>query len=124
MAKKGVAESGGTPREFTAITVTDVIAMGHAGMKTSLVSREIIADSLKLTVRGHGYDGLAGIAGCDKTLPGIMMAMLRLDVPSVFLYCGSTLPGQRNNKTPRSLTCSKPLAHTRPAAVRSGISTP
>ncbi len=93
-AKRGVKAAGGTPREFTTITVTDGIAMGHAGMKSSLVSRETIADSVELTVRGHCYDGLVGIAGCDKTLPGLMMAMLRLDVPSVFLYGGSILPGR------------------------------
>ncbi|MEQ1692710.1 MAG: dihydroxy-acid dehydratase [Gemmatimonas sp.] len=94
VAKRGVIAAGGTPREFTTITVTDGIAMGHAGMKSSLVSREIIADSIELTVRGHCYDGLVGLAGCDKSLPGMMMAMLRLDVPSVFLYGGSILPGR------------------------------
>ena len=93
-AKKGVAASGGTPREFTTITVTDGIAMGHAGMKSSLVSREIIADSVELTMRGHSYDALIGLAGCDKSLPGLMMAMLRLNVPSVFMYGGSILPGR------------------------------
>lgn len=93
-AKRGVMAAGGTPREFTTITVTDGIAMGHAGMKASLPSREVIADSVELTVRGHCYDALVGIAGCDKTLPGLMMAMLRLDVPSVFLYGGSILPGR------------------------------
>lgn len=93
-AKRGVTAAGGTPREFTTITVTDGIAMGHAGMKASLPSREVIADSIELTVRGHCYDALVGIAGCDKTLPGLMMAMLRLDVPSVFLYGGSILPGR------------------------------
>jgi dihydroxy-acid dehydratase len=93
-AKAGVRASGGTPREFTTITVTDGIAMGHEGMKSSLVSREVIADSIELTVRGHCYDGLVGIAGCDKSLPGVMMAMLRLNVPSVFLYGGSILPGR------------------------------
>ncbi len=92
--KKGVAAAGGTPREFTTITVTDGIAMGHAGMKASLVSREVIADSVELSVRGHCYDALVGLAGCDKTLPGLMMAMLRLNVPSVFLYGGSILPGR------------------------------
>ena len=86
------------PREFTTITVTDGIAMGHEGMKSSLVSREIIADSIEVSMRGHCYDGLVGIAGCDKSLPGIMMAMLRLNVPSVFLYGGSILPGVHNNK--------------------------
>ena len=94
VAKRGVISAGGTPREFTTITVTDGIAMGHAGMKASLVSREIIADSIELTVRGHCYDGLVGLAGCDKSLPGMMMAMLRLDVPSVFLYGGSIVPGR------------------------------
>ncbi len=93
-AKKGVLEAGGTPREFCTITVTDGIAMGHQGMKSSLVSREVIADSIELTVRGHCYDALVGIAGCDKSLPGTMMAMLRLNVPSVFMYGGSILPGK------------------------------
>src|SRR5579864_8668401 len=93
-AKKGVKEAGGTPREFCTITVTDGIAMEHEGMKSSLVSREVIADSVELTMRGHCYDALVGIAGCDKSLPGIMMAMLRLNVPSVFLYGGSILPGK------------------------------
>ncbi len=92
-AKKGVAASGGTPREFCTITVTDGIAMGHEGMKSSLPSREVIADSVELTMRGHGYDGLVGLAGCDKSLPGMMMAMCRLNVPSVFVYGGSILPG-------------------------------
>jgi dihydroxy-acid dehydratase len=92
--KKGVAEAGGTPREFTTITVTDGIAMGHQGMKSSLVSRDLIADSVELTVRGHGYDALVGLAGCDKSLPGMMMAMLRLNIPSVFMYGGSILPGR------------------------------
>ncbi len=96
--KKGVNDNCGTPREFTTITVTDGIAMGHEGMKSSLVSREIIADSIEVSMRGHCYDGLVGIAGCDKSLPGIMMAMLRLNVPSVFLYGGSILPGKYKNK--------------------------
>ncbi len=96
--KRGVKENNGTPREFTTITVTDGIAMGHEGMKSSLVSREIIADSIEVSMRGHCYDGLVGIAGCDKSLPGIMMAMLRLNVPSVFLYGGSILPGKHKNK--------------------------
>ncbi|MGH6818756.1 MAG: dihydroxy-acid dehydratase [Methylovirgula sp.] len=91
--KKGVATSGGTPREFCTIAVTDGIAMGHQGMKSSLVSREVIADSVELTMRGHCYDALVGIAGCDKSLPGMMMAMLRLNVPSIFIYGGSILPG-------------------------------
>ena len=91
--KRGVKEAGATPREFTTITVTDGIAMGHQGMKSSLVSRDVIADSVELTVRGHCYDALVGLAGCDKSLPGMMMAMLRLNVPSVFMYGGSILPG-------------------------------
>ncbi len=93
-AKVGVDEGGGTPREFCTITVTDGIAMGHQGMKSSLVSREVIADSIELTMRGHCYDAMVGIAGCDKSLPGIMMSMLRLNVPSVFMYGGSILPGR------------------------------
>src|SRR3954471_15521337 len=92
--KKGAAAARGTPREFTTITVTDGIAMGHEGMKSSLISREIIADSVELTMRGHCYDALVGLAGCDKSLPGMMMAMLRLNVPSVFLYGGAIMPGK------------------------------
>ncbi len=92
-AKAGVKLGGGTPREFCTITVTDGIAMGHQGMKSSLVSREVIADSVELTMRGHCYDALVGLAGCDKSLPGMMMAMVRLNVPSVFIYGGSILPG-------------------------------
>jgi dihydroxy-acid dehydratase len=97
-AKKGVKDSGGTPREFTTITVTDGIANGHQGMKSSLVSREVIADSIEVTVRGHCYDALVGIAGCDKSLPAMMMAMCRLNVPSVFMYGGSILPGKFKGK--------------------------
>ena len=91
-AKRGVKEHQGTPREFTTITVTDGIAMGHAGMKSSLVSREVIPDSIELTMRGHCYDAMVGLAGCDKSLPGVMMSMARLNVPSVFMYGGSILP--------------------------------
>src|SRR6202047_4242514 len=91
--KKGVASAGGTPREFCTITVTDGMAMGHDGMRSSLPSRECIADSVELTVRGHAYDALVGLAGCDKSLPGMMMAMVRLNVPSIFIYGGSILPG-------------------------------
>jgi len=91
--KKGVASANGTPREFCTITVTDGIAMGHEGMRASLPSREVIADSVELTMRGHSYDGLVGLAGCDKSLPGMMMAMVRLNVPSIFIYGGSILPG-------------------------------
>ncbi len=97
-AKKGVWAAGGTPREFTTITVTDGIAMGHQGMKSSLVSREVIADSVELTVRGHCYDALVGLAGCDKSLPGLMMAMVRLNIPSVFMYGGSIMPGKYKGK--------------------------
>ena len=96
--KVGVDEGGGTPREFCTITVTDGIAMGHQGMKSSLVSREVIADSIELTMRGHCYDAMVGIAGCDKSLPGIMMSMLRLNVPSVFMYGGTILPGRFKDK--------------------------
>ena len=96
--KKGVHENKGTPREFCTITVTDGIAMGHEGMKSSLISREVIADSTELTVRGHCYDALVGLAGCDKSLPGLMMAMCRLNVPSVFMYGGSILPGKFKGK--------------------------
>ena len=92
--KAGVNDAGGTPREFCTITVTDGIAMGHQGMKSSLVSREVIADSIELTMRGHCYDAMVGLAGCDKSLPGVMMAMLRLNVPSVFMYGGSIMPGR------------------------------
>jgi dihydroxy-acid dehydratase len=91
--KQGVAAGGATPREFCTITVTDGIAMGHAGMKSSLPSREVIADSIELTMRGHCYDALIGVAGCDKSQPGMMMAMCRLNVPSIFIYGGSILPG-------------------------------
>ncbi|MGI9413096.1 MAG: dihydroxy-acid dehydratase, partial [Hyphomicrobiales bacterium] len=91
--KFGVASANGTPREFCTITVTDGIAMGHQGMKSSLVSREVIADSVELTMRGHCYDALVGLAGCDKSLPGMMMSMCRLNVPSIFIYGGSILPG-------------------------------
>jgi dihydroxy-acid dehydratase len=96
--KAGVVRGGGTPREFTTITVTDGIAMGHEGMKSSLVSREVIADSVELTVRGHCYDAIVGLAGCDKSLPGMMMAMVRLNVPSVFMYGGTILPGRFRNR--------------------------
>ena len=96
--KRGVREAHGSPREFTTITVTDGIAMGHSGMKSSLVSRDLIADSVELTMRGHCYDALVGLAGCDKSLPGMMMVMLRLNVPSVFMYGGSILPGKFKGK--------------------------
>src|SRR6056297_176964 len=92
--KFGVKSAAGTPREFTTITVTDGIAMGHEGMRSSLASREAIADTVELTMRGHGYDAIVGLAGCDKSLPGMMMAMVRLNTPSVFIYGGSILPGR------------------------------
>jgi dihydroxy-acid dehydratase len=94
IARTGVIAAGGTPRRFNTITVTDGIAMGHQGMKSSLVSREVIADSIELSMRGHCYDAIVGFAGCDKSLPGMMMAMLRLNVPSIFVYGGSILPGR------------------------------
>jgi len=97
-AREGVIANGGMPRRFNTITVTDGIAMGHQGMKSSLVSREVIADSVELSVRGHCYDALVGFAGCDKSLPGMMMAMLRLNVPSIFVYGGSILPGRFHGK--------------------------
>jgi dihydroxy-acid dehydratase len=96
--KVGVKEAGATPREFTTITVTDGIAMGHQSMKASLASRDIIADSVELTMRGHCYDALVGLGGCDKTLPGLMMAMVRLNVPSVFMYGGSIMPGRHRGR--------------------------
>jgi dihydroxy-acid dehydratase len=97
-AKAGVREAHGSPREFTTITVTDGIAMGHEGMRSSLASREAIADTVELTMRGHCYDALVGLAGCDKSLPGMMMAMVRLNTPSVFIYGGSILPGRLEGK--------------------------
>ncbi|WP_424975825.1 dihydroxy-acid dehydratase [Dinoroseobacter sp. S124A] len=96
--KMGVKQASGTPREFTTITVTDGIAMGHEGMRSSLASREAIADTVELTMRGHCYDAVVGLAGCDKSLPGMMMAMVRLNVPSVFIYGGSILPGRLNGE--------------------------
>ena len=96
--RRGVEQGGGMPRRFNTITVTDGIAMGHQGMKSSLVSREVIADSVELSVRGHCYDALVGFAGCDKSLPGMMMAMLRLNVPSIFVYGGSILPGRFHDR--------------------------
>src|SRR5690606_17064789 len=98
VVKKGVAAANGTPREFCTITVTDGIAMGHQGMKSSLVSRDVIADSVELTMRGHCYDALVGLAGCDKSLPAMMMRMARPIVPAVFIYGGSILPGNYRGK--------------------------
>src|SRR2546430_4177773 len=99
--KKGVAAGGATSREFCTITVTDGIAMGHEGMKSSLPSREVIADSVELTMRGHAYDTLVGLAGSDKSLPGMMMGMCRLNVPSIFIY-GGGIPPRRFPGGPRS----------------------
>ena len=97
-AKQGVRDAGATPREFSTIAVSDGIAMGHEGMKSSLISREVIADSIELMVRAHQYDALVGIAGCDKSLPGTMMAMARLNIPSVFVYGGTIMPGMLDGK--------------------------
>src|SRR5919205_2492849 len=98
MAKEGVRDSGCTPREFTAIAVSDGIAMGHEGMKASLISREIIADSIEVMMRAHQYDGIVGISGCDKSLPGTLMGMGRLNLPSIFVYGGTIMPGVWNGK--------------------------
>ena len=102
--KAGIAEAGGTPREFTTISVSDGISMNHQGMKCSLVSREVIADSIELVMRGHAYDGLIGFGGCDKNLPGIMMAMVRCNAPSVFIFGGATLTGSLHGKPVSVLT--------------------
>ena len=98
-AKQGVRDCGCTPREFTAIAVSDGIAMGHEGMKASLVSREIIADSIEVMVRAHQYDAVVGLSGCDKSLPGTLMGMARLNLPSIFVYGGTIMPGNWNGKT-------------------------
>jgi dihydroxy-acid dehydratase len=103
-AKTGVEAAGGTPRGFTTITVSDGIGMNHLGMRMSLVSREIVADSIEAVLRGHGYDAVVGFAGCDKTLPGMMMAMVRCDLPSVFVYGGSMLPGELDGRPVTVLT--------------------
>ncbi|MCL5437491.1 MAG: dihydroxy-acid dehydratase, partial [Candidatus Thermoplasmatota archaeon] len=97
-AKEGIRSEGGTPRLFTAPVVIDGIAMGTSGMKYSLISRELIANTVELTVNAHGYDGFAGLSGCDKTNPGMMMAMARLNIPSIVIYCGTTLPGSYNGR--------------------------
>ena len=99
-AKAGIAEAGGTPREFTTISVSDGISMNHEGMKFSLVSRELIADSIEAVVHGLAYDALIGFGGCDKTLPGVMMGMIRCNVPSIFIYGGSALPGRFDGQDP------------------------
>ena len=117
-AQAGVITGGGMPRRFNTITVTDGIAMGHQGMKSSLVSREVIADSVELSVRGHCYDALVGFAGCDKSLPGMMMAMLRLNVPSIFVYGGSILPGRFHDRDVTVVDVFVRSANMRRAAVR------
>src|SRR5919109_3601993 len=98
LTKHGISEGGCTPREFTTIAVSDGIAMGHEGMKASLVSREIIADSIEVMMIAHQYDALVGISGCDKSLPGTLMGMARLNLPSIFLYGGTIMPGNWNGK--------------------------
>ena len=103
-AQEGVVNAGGTPRAFTTISVSDGISMNHQGMKCSLVSREVIADSIELVVRAHAYDGLVGFGGCDKNLPGIMMAMVRCNVPSVFIFGGGALVGNWRGKPVSVLT--------------------
>jgi dihydroxy-acid dehydratase len=116
--KKGVASAGGTPREFCTITVTDGIAMGHAGMKASLPSREVIADSVELTMRGHAYDALVGMAGCDKSLPGMMMAMVRLNVPRSSSTAARSSPAPSRAAPSPCRTCSRPSAATPSATCR------
>ena len=111
-AKQGVTEGGATPREFSTIAVSDGIAMGHEGMKSSLISREVIADSIELMVRAHQYDALVGIAGCDKSLPGTMMGMIRLNIPSVFVYGGTIMPGMLDGRELTVVDVTKLLAHT------------
>jgi dihydroxyacid dehydratase/phosphogluconate dehydratase len=106
-ASEGVKAAGGTPREFVTIAVSDGIAMGHEGMKASLISREIIADSVELMMHAHGYDALVGVAGCDKSLPGMLMAMGRLNVPSIFLYGGTILPGRFKGKDVTMRICTR-----------------
>ena len=98
-AKEGISDAGGTPREFATISVSDGISMNHEGMKFSLLSRELIADSIEAVVQGLAYDALIGFGGCDKTLPGVMMGMIRCNVPSIFIYGGSALPGKFEDKT-------------------------
>src|SRR6266852_1739641 len=91
--KRGVREAGGTPMEFNTISISDGVTMGTEGMKASLVSREVIADSIELVSRGHLFDGLVCLVGCDKTMPGAAMAMARLDIPALALYNGTIYPG-------------------------------
>ena len=114
-AKMGVAMAGGTPFEFTTVSVSDGVSMNHRGMRMSLMSRELIADSIELVMRGHAYDALVGFAGCDKTLPGIMMAMVRLNCPSVFMYGGAMLPGEFQGK-PVSTNAIAPTPSQMPMA--------
>ena len=116
--KEGIREAGGTPMEFNTVTISDGITMGTQGMKASLVSREVIADSIELVARGNLFDGLVGIGGCDKNMPGIIMALCRLDIPGMMLYGGSIAPGKLDGPTARKSTsrfrtCSKASARTR-----------
>ena len=113
--KEGIREAGGTPMEFNTIAISDGITMGTSGMKTSLVSREVIADSIELVARGHLFDGIVALAACDKTIPGAAMALARLDVPGVLLYGGSILPGRYKGATSRSSRSSRASASTPPA---------
>ena len=118
-AKSGVREAGGTPREFTTISVSDGISMNHRGMRFSLISRELIADSIEAVMRAHAYDALVGFGGCDKTLPGVMMGMVRCNTPSVFVYGGSALPGRWRGKDVTALD-----AYEGVGAVMAGQMTP
>ena len=113
--KEGIRAAGGTPMELNTIAISDGITMGTSGMKTSLVSREVIADSIELVALGHLFDGVVAICGCDKTIPGTVMALARLDVPGVMLYGGSIAPGRYKGATSRSRTSSRPSASTPPA---------
>ena len=112
--KEGIRAAGGTPMEFNTIAISDGITMGTSGMKTCLVSREVIADSIELVARGHLFDGVVALSGCDKTIPGTVMALARLDVPGVMLYGGSILPGASRAATSRSRTSSRRSAPTPP----------
>ncbi|HSR40992.1 MAG TPA: dihydroxy-acid dehydratase, partial [Longimicrobiales bacterium] len=96
--KAGIRAGGGTPLEFNTVVVSDGITMGTEGMKTSLVSREVVADSIELMARGYGFDGIVALSGCDKTIPGTVMALARLDRPGLMLYGGSIAPGRHRGR--------------------------
>src|SRR4026208_1433774 len=96
--KDGIRAAGGTPMEFNTIAISDGVTMGTEGMKTSLISREVIADSIELVARGHMFDGVVALVACDKTIPGAAMALLRLNIPGIVLYGGSILPGRHNGR--------------------------